>query len=434
MSISRLFLIIRREYLSTVGKRSFIILTLLMPLLFLLLCGLPALLSEIKSDELKNVFVVDASRHYGALLHDTDEYHFVTLAAAENRSLYEWYTTSNNDDRDAVYAILSIPEYVDSLASVSIYSSQSLAPSLETTVSEQLTPELRNVRLAPYISESAEEIMTACNARMEVKSIKWSDEGKENLSETMISQILGMFLALLTYTFVLIYGAMVMNGVIEEKTNRIVEVIISSCRPMELMLGKIIGVALVGLTQIAIWGAMIMVGISILGLQYGAMSAETTQVVGEGNFAEIMQNIAAVDWGGTLFCFVLYFVGGYLLYAALFAAFGSAVDQANDASQFTMPVTTILIFALYAGIYSSNNPDGPLAWWCSLIPFTSPIVMMCRLPYDVPMSELVFSIVLLFATALGITYLAGKIYRTGILMYGRKFSFAEILRWMQRKE
>jgi ABC-2 type transport system permease protein len=215
---------------------------------------------------------------------------------------------------------------------------------------------------------------------------------------------------------------MIMNGVIEEKTNRIVEVIVSSCRPMELMLGKIIGVAMVGLTQIAIWSVLVIAGLSLFGLN----SLQTASPE-----AALVQQMTDINWGQMLGCFLLYFIGGYLLYAALFAAFGSAVDQPSDASQFTLPVMMILIFALYAGMYSIDNPDGPLAWWCSIIPFTSPIVMMVRLPYDVPAWEVALSLALLFFTALGTVYLAGRIYRTGILMYGKKISFREILKWVK---
>jgi ABC-2 type transport system permease protein len=281
-----------------------------------------------------------------------------------------------------------------------------------------------------------------------VQSIKWDESGDERVSEAIVSQILGLVLALLTYMFVLSYGAMIMNGVIEEKTNRIVEVIVSSCRPMELMLGKIIGVAMVGLTQIAIWGVLVIAGLSLFGLNSlqtaspeaalvqqmtdGAATADASaQIATEDIVSQVIEMIVNVNWVQMLGCFLLYFIGGYLLYAALFAAFGSAVDQPSDASQFTLPVMMILIFALYAGMYSIDNPDGPLAWWCSIIPFTSPIVMMVRLPYDVPAWEVALSLALLFFTALGTVYLAGRIYRTGILMYGKKISFREILKWVK---
>jgi ABC-2 type transport system permease protein len=441
MSFHRLSLIIGREYLSTVGKRSFLLLTVLMPVLVIALCALPALLAEIKSDDVKNVAVLDATGRYSRALQDTDEYHFYTLSDGDAHSARAYYESESGRD---VYAIVSIPATVDSLSTLSVYSPKSVPQGLSQTLSDQLEPLLREARIEAYGIDSLKEIMAACDVRLEVENIKWDESGEEQRSEAFAAQMLGLLLSLLTYMFVLCYGAMIMNGVIEEKTNRIVEVIVSSCRPMELMLGKIVGVALVGLTQIAIWGVLVGGGLSLLGLNAAATAspevammqsvgaeAAAGAVTPDSALAEVMAVVAGINWAQMLGCFLLYFVGGYLLYAALFAAFGSAVDQPSDASQFTMPIVMILIFALYAGMYSINNPDGPLAWWCSMIPFTSPIVMMIRLPYDVPTWEVALSLLLLFATAFATVYLAGRIYRTGILMYGKKTSLKELLRWLK---
>jgi ABC-2 type transport system permease protein len=405
------------------------------------LCALPALLAEIKSDDVKNVAVLDATGRYSRALQDTDEYHFYTLSDGGAPSARAYYESDSGRD---VYAIVSIPATVDSLSTLSVYSPKSVPQGLSQTLSDQLEPLLREARIEAYGIDSLKEIMAACDVRLEVENIKWDESGEEQRSEAFAAQMLGLLLSLLTYMFVLCYGAMIMNGVIEEKTNRIVEVIVSSCRPMELMLGKIVGVALVGLTQIAIWGVLVGGGLSLLGLNAAATAspevammqsvgaeAAAGAVTPDSALAEVMAVVAGINWAQMLGCFLLYFVGGYLLYAALFAAFGSAVDQPSDASQFTMPIVMILIFALYAGMYSINNPDGPLAWWCSMIPFTSPIVMMIRLPYDVPTWEVALSLLLLFATAFATVYLAGRIYRTGILMYGKKTSLKELLRWLK---
>jgi ABC-2 type transport system permease protein len=441
MSFHRLSLIIGREYLSTVGKRSFLLLTILMPILIIVLCALPALLAEIKSDDVKTVAVLDATGRYSGALHDTDEYHFYTLSDGGTRSARAYYETESGRD---VYAIVSIPATVDSLPTLSVYSPKSVPQGLSQTLSDQLEPLLREARIEAYGIDSLKAMIAACDVRVEVQNIKWDERGEEKRSEAFAAQMLGLMLSLLTYMFVLCYGAMIMNGVIEEKTNRIVEVIVSSCRPMELMLGKIVGVALVGLTQIAIWGIMVVGGMSLLGLnavttaapevammQSVGADAATGVATPDSTITEILAVVAGINWAQMLSCFLLYFVGGYLLYAALFAAFGSAVDQPSDASQFTMPIMMILIFAFYAGMYSINNPDGPLAWWCSMIPFTSPIVMMIRLPYDVPVWEVALSLLLLFATAFATVYLAGRIYRIGILMYGKKTSLKELLRWLK---
>ena len=285
------------------------------------------------------------------------------------------------------------------------------------------------------------KIIAESNISVEVKSHTW-DESGESLSSSELATVTGLFLAFLTYMFVLMYGAMIMSSVVEDKTNRIVEVIISSCRPMELMLGKIVSIALVGLTQIAIWSVLLSIGmfiLSVTGIFTSSPDVAATMVAGgtqmpeiaTGEMPEIIQAILGVNWLRLLGIFVLYFIGGYLLYASLFAAFGSAVDQQSDANQFTMPVMMIIIIALLIGQACMENPDGTLGVICSLIPFTSPIVMMIRLPYNVPAWEIITSIALLYATAILFTWLAARIYRTGILMYGRKISFSEILRWVK---
>jgi ABC-2 type transport system permease protein len=282
-----------------------------------------------------------------------------------------------------------------------------------------------------------------CDPDIVTTNIKWSKEGEETRSSAEISMMIGLTLAILTYMFVIIYGAMIMNSVVEEKTNRIVEVIISTCKPIELMLGKIVGVALVGITQIAIWSILLGILGAIFGIGSMASTMEgmpdsTTLVASQealvqqnSEIGQIIAMLLSIDYAQIIISFVLYFIGGYLLYASLFAAFGSAVDQASDASQFTGPIMMIMIFALYAGMFCMENPDGPLAFWCSMIPFTSPVVMMIRLPYDLPWYELVLSLVVLYVSAFGILWLSSRIYRTGILMYGRKFTIKEILRWIK---
>lgn len=254
---------------------------------------------------------------------------------------------------------------------------------------------------------------------------------------------------MIIYMFILFYGAMVMQGVMEEKTNRIVEVMISSVRPFQLMMGKIIGIGFVGLTQMFLWGVMTSVLLAGASFFFGgemdtqAMSSELMTanpgmaaladptIQQSGN--EVMQLIETINLGEIGFFFIIYFIGGYMLYASLFAAIGSAVDNQEDTQQFVAPVTIFMVFALYAGIYSMENPDGPLAFWCSMIPFTSPIVMMVRIPFDIPLWEKVLSVVLLYAAFIGITWISAKIYRVGILMYGKKPSLKEMVKWIRYK-
>ena len=274
-----------------------------------------------------------------------------------------------------------------------------------------------------------------------VPTVKRNAEGSETSSNTGIAMAAGFIATFLIYMFVMSYGGMVMQSVMEEKTNRIVELMVSSVKPFQLMMGKIIGVALVGLTQLAIWVVIMVVVGGVLSAIFGPAALSATSPDGAAamaataddfDMAAVMQAVSSVNYVYILVSFVFYFIGGYLLYASLFAGFGSAVDQASDASQATTPIIMIMVVALYAGMACIENPGGPMAVWCSMIPFTSPVVMMVRLPYDVPLWQLVLSIVLLYATAAACVWLAARIYRTGILLYGKKHSFKEIMRWIKR--
>ena len=443
--MNKLGLIIQREYMQMVAKKSFIVTTILVPILSILLCGvLPIMLSGVKSDEKKVVAIVDQTegQQFLQLFTTSDEYIFSPLSSTSvvaDEHLHDYYQQQGN-----LYAIVVIPQDVVETQHLTILSEQSLSGSLSSEVRNVLYKPMRSQKIAAHDIDGLEEILKDCDVNLDVRTIKWGQDGKETVSSAMVSELLGMCLAFLTYMFVLTYGAMIMSGVVEEKTNRIVEVIISSCKPIELMLGKIIGVALVGLTQFAVWGVLLgvsgFIASSVLGISTSTPAAEamaTAEAMAEASgamsgFGEILQMIMNINYPLILTCFLLYFVGGYLLYASLFAAFGSAVDQQQDTSQFMAPIMFFMIFALYAGIFSMENPDGPLAWWCSMVPFTSPITMMVRLPFDVPVYEIALSLIVLYATAFLILWLAARIYRTGILMYGKKFSWKDILKWVRQ--
>lgn len=231
------------------------------------------------------------------------------------------------------------------------------------------------------------------------------------------------------------YGNMVMQAVLEEKKSRVVEVMVSSVKPVNLLVGKIIGIGLVGLTQLAVWIVMttvLMSGVSMFissPEQAVAMSSE----MGDFNIEGLMSTVMSVNWLEVILYFVLFFIGGYVLYASIFAMFASAVDSEEDTTQFMTPVTLVIFFAFFAGFYSVSNPDGPLAFWTSLIPFTSPIVMMVRIPFGIPFWEILLSLVLLYGTFIVISIFAAKIYRVGILMYGKKPSFKEMMKWVTYK-
>ena len=436
--MNRLFLIIRREYLNIVARKSFIVMTLLIPLLSVLCMAAPALLMGLNDGDQKTVVVIDEGSGLADVIKDTEEYRFLRADSLANKNPRNFYESAS----DSVYAVVVLPQNLAQREYLSVFSDKPVQNSLVSQLKSSFNEEITNRNIAELGIPDIQEKVEKSKADVRVSEILWSDEGEAESGSAIVSQILGIIFAMFAYMFVLMYGAMIMNGVIEEKTNRIVEVIVSSCKPLELMLGKIIGVALVGFTQLVVWGALMMMvsaafgfgglfmGMSDATETINAMSASRGEPL-PAELEDMIRAVAGVKIGQLLFSFLLFGIGGFLLYGSLFAAFGSAADQPSDASQFTTPIIMIEVFALWAGMACIENPDGPLAMWCAFIPFTSTIVMMVRLPYGVPTWELALSIALLFGTALTFLWLAGRIYRRGILMYGKKVSVWDIFRWIK---
>lgn len=443
--MKKLKLIIAREYKSMVMSKSFILTTLLMPLLIVVCGGVPALIGYLNDagSDVEKVAIIDESGRYGAAVTDTEMYQFVAMKGdtASAANVRDFYDKSSGD----LAAVVVIPATVDKGTAVTVYSESTVNISLKDHINRELSDTITRAKLASYGIEGLQEMIDNSTVDVDVKSVKWSNDGSEIESSTEVAMILGLMLSLFTYMFVLMYGAMIMNGVVEEKTNRIVEVIVSSCKPFQLMMGKILGIGLVGLTQIAVWtmlmgivmsvcGAVAGVGFGFMGdnsMMMGGAAQQAAACVDEDTMASIMRSLFSVNYVAIVSCFVLYFLGGYMLYASLFAACGSAVDQASDAGQFTSPLIFIMIIALYAGMACIDNPSGPMAVACSMIPFTSPVVMMIRLPYDVPFWQILVSLLLLYATAAGTVWVAARIYRTGILLYGKKHGFKDMFKWIK---
>ncbi len=437
--MNKLSLIIKREYLNIVARKSFIIMTLLIPILSLLCMVAPMLLMGLNDGELRNVVVIDEGSGVADVLKDTDEFHFMRIDSLAHKNPRSFYESAS----DSIYAVVVLPSNLAKREYLSVFSEKSVQSSLISYLRNTFNEELTSRNIEALGIPDIQRKVSECKADVNISEIQWGEDGKEEESGSAdVAMVLGMILSLFSYIFVLMYGAMIMNSVIEEKTNRIVEVIVSSCKPVELMLGKIIGVALVGVTQLLVWGGLtlaigtalgfggLMTGMSDATETINAMSATQGSAV-SAEMEEIIRAIAGVNVGQLMISFLLFGIGGFLLYGSLFAAFGSAVDQPSDASQFTTPVIMIVIFALYAGMACIDNPDGPLAMWCSYIPFTSPIVMMVRIPYGIPMWELFVSIALLYGTVFTFVWLAGRIYRRGILMYGKKVSVLDVFRWIK---
>ncbi|MDR1780299.1 MAG: ABC transporter permease [Tannerella sp.] len=430
--MSKLFLVIKREYIWRVTKKSFLLLTLLMPLLFVAMIFVPLWLASIRSNEVRNVIILDETGKYAQLFEDTESYRFLY----GDRPIESY----RQDENDELFAFLNITgDLTINPKAAILYSGKQIPPDLAAIVNRVLTKQIENDKLASYNIPDLDKIIEDSRVSFNIQTVKWSDDGSETESSTVAAHIIGMLSTIIIYMFIMMYGAMVMNGVMEEKTNRIVELMVSSVRPFDLMMGKIVGIGLVGLTQIAIWAlsiGILIVGGSLFGsVPSGIEIAATTPQAGiamaaDPSLAEGLKVLNSFSLSEILLYFVICFIGGYLIYSSVFAAIGSAVNSPEDTHQFMTPITIILIFALYIGIYSSENPDGPVAFWCSLIPFTSPIVMMMRIPFDVPLWEKIVSVTLLFIFSIGFVWLAARIYRVGILMYGKKPHLKEILKWI----
>ena len=435
--MNKIWIIIQREFMTRVKKKSFILLTILMPFIFAALIMVPLMLATIEGDEQKTVMVVDKTGRYVGSLKSTANYAFVPTA--DNKD--EYYT----DDSEVEAVVQITDDLAQNPKAVTIYSPREVKAELLGYVETCLGEQVRREKLTAYNIPELEDILEDVQAEFHVATVKRNAEGDETSSNTYIAMAAGFIFTFLIYMFVMSYGGMVMQSVMEEKTNRIVELMVSSVKPFQLMMGKIIGVALVGFVQLAIWGVMLSVILLVCGSIFGLSAAPTVPAVAgadmqmnavaqqaaSGEAAEIMSALMGLPYAELGIMFVLYFVGGYLLYASFFAAVGASINAQEDSSQFIMPVVLIMVFGLYAAMYSAENTNGPLAFWASMFPLTSPIVMMVRIPFGVPWWEEVLSLGLLFATSVGFVWLSARIYRVGILMYGKKPSLREMLKWVR---
>jgi ABC-2 type transport system permease protein len=444
--MKKILLIIKREYLSRVRKRSFVIMTLIGPLLMAAVLIVPIYIAQ-KSDEHKEIGVIDETYVFVNNLPNTENIHFTFLKEDLN-------TAKSSLDKSKYYAILHIPGVsFYSPAAIRLYSMHQPSLSVKLYIEGAIKKLMEDRKLEA--SGIDKQLLASTKTKIDITTIKLSDDGEEKESSTAVATGLGIFAGLIIYMFIFMYGSQVMRGVIEEKTSRIVEVIVSSVRPFQLMMGKIIGVAMVGLTQFLLWvlltfGIMTVIQASFPNTFKQKQTTQTydnkritsitelqadTKPVQEENseMSSVIKSIRAINFGVMILSFLFFFLFGYLLYAAFFAAIGSAVDSEADTQQFMLPLTIPLIFAMVMNQFIINNPDGPVAFWLSIIPLTSPVVMMMRIPFGVPWTEIVLSAVLLILGFWGSVWLASKIYRTGILMYGKKISYKELWKWLTYK-
>ncbi len=440
--MNKIGLIIKREYLTRVRKRSFLIMTFLGPILMAALYIIPIMLALHSSNEHMRIAVVDESHWFEdrfVTSPDNQEHTFVTLPGQPIDSVKELVKNGVFD-----MALYVPPTQLNIPSNAVLYSLKQVPMEVETYISGVMRKEIEDQKL--MASGVDPEIVSAVKTDVNLQIMRMDEKGNEKETFTKVQFALGIILAMLIYMFIIIFGGQVMQGVAEEKTNRIIEVIISSVKPFQLMMGKIIGVSLVALTQFVMWillTGVLYVGFSaFIGLSGpGMLSSGTvmtqeitaTDVMSNEGVQQIVQIAQSIDFGTIIFCFIIFFIFGYLLYATLYAAIGSLVDNNTDSQQFALPITVPLMVAIISSFYIVNNPDGNLAIWLSMIPFTSPISMMVRIPFGVPIWQIVVSILILAGTFVLMTWVAAKIYRTGILMYGKKLSYKEIFKWLKYK-
>ncbi len=453
MNFKTIGLVIGREYNTRVRKKSFLILTFVVPILFAAMMVLPSLIMLNTKEKTKEVAVVDQSG--------------IVMPFLENGQAANWYDYSSEDPEEMkgrldelgkdILVVISPLDSVNSV-SVSTYSTKPAGVDFAESLSGRVSDAVEDYRIKSYNIKGLDEILSNVKARIHVQEFTLGEDGKETISESGIFMIVSMVLGMLIYIFVAMFSGMVMGSVIEEKSSRVVEVLVSSVKSIDLMFGKIIGVALVALTQFALWIVLTFAIVGIGGAAFGPKLLQKMQgsntmeqtaqmaTMGTGfNMQEavatmedsglktILTTLGNIHWGQLIIAFLVYFVLGYLLYASLFAAVGSAVENESDSQQLQLPITIPLIIGFFIALMAMRNPYSQVVWWGSMIPFTSPIVMLARIPYGVPGWELILSIAILIATFALCAWASAKIYRAGILIFGKKSTWADLWKWLKQK-
>lgn len=445
--MNKTILILKQEYLKRVKKKSFIILTLLVPLLFVGMFALIIFLSVDNDKQERTIAVYDESALFLGELEQDDytKFHFIPK---------EEYTELKSDLKNSeFYALLYIPENIYSAGTAQLISAKQVPIELTEKIQRRLSRFIEKDKRQKVIDEAGipdlDERLAATQTSVKLNTLKISETGEATQSSSEVAFIASYAMGFIIYFFVFMYGSMVMRSVMEEKKNRIVEVIISSVKPFQLMAGKIIGTALVGLTQVAIWVVVGMIVLTAMqsfftpesAQQMGqslmesrqSMSPEMTQAADQNQITEALEMIGNLNLGLILFTFVFYFLAGYLMYSSLLGAVGAAVDNDEDSQQMVFPITFPLIISIMLLFPIARNPEGPVAFWGSVIPFTSPVAMLARIPYGIPTWELLLSMFLLLLATLGAIWVAAKIYKTGLLMYGKKVNLKELIKWLRYK-
>ena len=436
--MSKTGIIIEREYLERVRKKSFIFTTILMPLLMLTLMAMPALIMNYVDGSTARVLVVDNNGAFIDRLNNTKEITFIPETVQY---------TDTDKNQDSTDAILIIPaDIIDDTSPLLLLSNGPSSLATETAITEQVNKIIETERLKRHNIANLDSILAEVSASVAINTVRTDKDSDEDVMSSGLSYGIGIGMAFILYMFLLIYGQMVMTSIIEEKSNRVLELVVTSVRPSQLMLGKIIGVALVAVTQMVLWGVLLTVMSafvlpSILPAEIvadiAAVRAGQPGAVSDLSSIDMITALAAVTQVGHLVGLIavmtLFLVLGFLIYSSIFASIGSAVDNIQDASQLTSFAIFPIVFGIIFALIAAADQMGPLAFWSSIFPLTAPMVMVARIPFGIPAWQIYLSLALLAAGFIGMIWIAGKIYRVGIFMYGKKPSFKEIMRWIAYK-
>lgn len=413
-------IIIAREYNERVKRKSFIISTILMPILMLGMMLVPTLMAILSGPEEKKIAVVDETGIIAPMLQNEGGVTFTTTdAPLDSLKADETYDAILTIGPDAI---------ANQSTGISLYTRSASSLQTEAFITDQISNSVRSIRIKSQNIENLDEILRQIEPNVDLATFR-IDQDEEKSTSSMLSYMLGMFTMLILYMFILLYGNMVMNSIIEEKSNRVLELVVSSVKPAQLMAGKIIGIGLVALTQILIWTVLVLAcTVFLMPTMIGMASSSDPSI------AVAMAQLADVGFMSKLMLFMtLFLIGGYLFYASIFAAIGSAVDNIQDASQLQSIAVVPIIIAIVIAMSVVNDPNSSLAVWTSIIPFTSPMVMMARMPFGIPVWQEIVSAAVLFLSFIFMIWIAAKIYRVGIFMYGKKPSVMELVRWAKYK-
>ena len=444
MNLHKTGIVISREYLNKVKKKSFLITTFLVPILFAAICVLPSLLMMNVKEKSQKVAVVDYSGIVMPYFESNEAAEFTDCSGEDPAVLKDELKSRGFD-------VLVVVSQLDSAKSVSIqtFSKKPTGVDFNSSLRVRANKAVEQYRIGSYQIAGLDQIMKDVKADVKVNEFTLDESGNASVSESGIYMIISMVLGMLIYMFIAMFGGSLMSSVIEEKSSRVVEVLVSSVKATELMFGKIIGIALVALTQFALWiiltlllvlGASAIFGFGdimnsadMMGMSANMSGVDVAAMAQNSEASVIFTTLSHITWGTLIVSFFIFFILGYLLYASMYAAIGSAVENEADTQQLQLPVTIPLMLAFFIVFFAFKNPESAVVWWGSMIPFTSPIVMLARIPYGVPTWEIVVSVALLFATFVVMAWASAKIYKAGILMFGKKSTWGDLWKWLKQK-